>query len=176
MLAAAVYTTSISAEDQFKWMKDLEGDWSLSEASRQEGGTTKHKVVAPHVGTDHVAMSFSVIGNGSTIQESLMPGTAKEMATMYHCDDFAKCSKVVATHYCTKRNQPQFIATSQIAANRMDFSCDMSTSLCQSDNNHIHHISHELSNDNDHLKVEYTTFVGGLKKKISVYHFDRLER
>jgi hypothetical protein len=162
-----------AADERFTWMKGLEGDWKLSAADVQEGGATRHKLVAPHVGSGRTAMSFRVIGNGSTIQESLLPGTGKEMATMYHCDGFASCGSVVATHYCTKRNQPQFVVAEQTDPDRMVFECDASSALCQSDANHIHRIAHQLSNEGAHLKVTYTTWVDGGQKKNSIYHFDR---
>ena len=83
--------------------KSLEGDWVLSDVSKQQGKATKHKLVAPLVGTDKVAMNFKLVGKGSTVQESPLPGTKKEMVSMYHCKD-SKCSQVKATHYCVKQN------------------------------------------------------------------------
>jgi hypothetical protein len=79
----------------------------LSPADEQEGGATKKGPAVKLVGTDNTAISFRVIGNGGTIQENLLPDTAKEMATMYHCNDFKDCSKVQATHYCAMQNQPE---------------------------------------------------------------------
>jgi len=81
----------------------------LSPASEQEGGATKKGPAAKLVGTDNTAISFKVIGKGRTIQENLLPGTGKEMATMYHCNDFNDCSKVQATHYGAKQNQPELM-------------------------------------------------------------------
>ncbi len=168
--------SSAMAEDGplavYKWMQQLEGDWVLSPAESQEGKATKHNVVAPMVGTDQLGMSFRVIGAGSTVQESLLPGTSREMVTMYHCQDMG-CSKVKATHYCVKQNQPQMLAVQEIKDGRVLFDCDMSTSLCQSWDDHVHTISHELSAEGKHLKTTYSSFMNGEHTKDSIYHFDK---
>jgi len=156
----------------YKWMQQLEGDWVLSPAANQEGKATKHNVVAPMVGGDETAMNFRVIGAGSTVQESLLPGTSREMVTMYHCQDTG-CSQLQATHYCVKQNQPQMVAARKIDDSGVIFNCDMSTSLCQSWDDHVHTISHELSEDGRHLKTTYSSFMNGEHTKDSVYHFDK---
>lgn len=169
---AAALAQADSNRTSYAWMTKLHGDWALSPAAQQEGKATKHKVVAPLVGTDKVAMSFRVIGKGSTVQENLLPGTGKEMATMYHCNDFKACSQVRGTHYCAKQNQPAVVLEKN-SGNQISFACDMNTALCQSNEEHVHNISHELSNSGKHLKTTYTIFKDGKFKKNSTYHFDR---
>jgi hypothetical protein len=168
--------SSAVAEDSsiavFKWMRELEGDWALSPVATQEGKATSHSVVAPMVGGDQVAMSFRVIGAGSTVQESLLPGTPREMVTMYHCQD-TECSQIKATHYCVKQNQPQMTAANTANDNSVVFNCDMSTALCQSWDDHVHSITHEVSADGTHLKTTYSSFMNGEHTKNSVYHFDK---
>ena len=156
----------------YKWMQQLEGDWVLSPAVIQEGAATKHNLVAPMVGSDQVAMSFRIIGAGSTVQESLLPGTPREMVTMYHCQDLG-CLQVKATHYCVKQNQPQMVASTEIKDGGVIFNCDMNTSLCQSWDDHVHAISHELSADGNRLKTTYSSFMNGEHTKDSIYHFDK---
>jgi len=168
--------SSVAAENSplavYKWMQQLEGDWVLSSAESQEGKATSHSVVAPMVGSDLVAMSFRLIGAGSTVQESLLPGTSREMVTMYHCQDTG-CAQVKATHYCVKQNQPQMVAAQETMDGRVIFECDMTTELCQSWDDHVHAISHELSDDGNHLKTTYSSFMNGEHTKDSVYHFDK---
>jgi hypothetical protein len=54
------------------------------------------------------------------------------------------------------------------------FDCDMSTKLCNSDEDHIHKIILELSDEDDHLKASYLAWKDKkLRKKHSIYHFDR---
>ena len=160
------------AQQIYNSMKSLEGDWKLSSADRQEGKATKHKLVAPLVGTDTIGMNFKVIGKGSTVQESLLPDTKKEMVSMYHCIDNA-CSQVKATHYCVKQNQPEMAADLSSTKVSLSYDCDMDTALCQSGQDHIHKISHEVSNDGNHLKTTYTSWKDGKYLKDSIYHFDR---
>ena len=98
--------------------------------------------------------------------------TKKEMVTMYHCKDVA-CSEVKATHYCVKQNQPEMLVDISSTSTRLIYNCDMSTELCQSKQNHVHKITHELSNNGSHLKTTYTSFDDGRYLKDSIYHFDR---
>jgi hypothetical protein len=160
--------------DHYKTLTLLAGDWVLSPVDAQEGGTTKEGTAAKLIDTDTTAMSFRVIGMGSTVQENLLPGTDKEMATMYHCNDFKSCSQIQAKHYCAKRNQPELILD---AANSTEsviiMACDMNTPLCNSVEGHVHLINHELSQDNNHLKTTYTIYSNGKFEKVSIYHFDR---
>lgn len=160
--------------NNFRTLTLLDGDWVLSPADQQEGGATKKAPAAKLVGTDGTALRFKVIGKGSTVQENLLPGTGKEMATMYHCNDFRDCSQIQATHYCAKQNQPELLLDAARSTENVVFmTCDMNTPLCNSADAHVHVIRHELSQDNNHLKTTYTIYKGGKPEKNSVYHFDR---
>lgn len=162
------------AQNNYNALAALQGEWKLASANQQEGGTTKKGPALKLIGTDHTAISFKVIGKGSTVQENLLPGTKKEMATMYHCDDFKKCSKVKATHYCAKQNQPELVLDTANSSNKIiSMACNMSNPTCNSNKGHVHKIKHELSKDSNHLKTSYTIFKGGKFKKNSVYHFVR---
>ena len=167
-----------TAWELFDWMESaLAGEWRLSAPETQSGTESyKHPALIPLAGTDTTAMAFKLIGGEVTIQEDLLPGTAKQMVTMYHCKDIA-CTNLKATHYCSKQNQPEFLANlSESTPTRIVFECDMSTELCQSDEDHIHRIVHELSNGGKHLKSSYFAWK---EKKLhtthSIYHFDRKE-
>ena len=163
-----------NAVDNYKTLTILDGVWVLSPADVQEGGATKKEPAKELIGTDETAMAFKVVGKGSAVQENLLPDTEKEMVTMYHCNDFKNCSQVQAKHYCAKQNQPELILDT---VNSNDvvivMACDMSTPLCNSANDHVHMIKHELSQDNNHLKTTYTISGGGKLQKNSIYHFDR---
>jgi len=164
--------TAGSPQDWYNFMTRLSGDWALADATRQEGKATLNKVVVPLVGTGKTAMSFKVIGKGSTVQENLLPGTGKEMATMYHCDKFANCKEVRASHYCAKRNQPQFVLASAGEA-AISFRCDSKNEVCRSSEGHVHQIQHEISPDGKNLKTTYTIYEQGRRKSDSIYHFVR---
>ena len=173
IMAFSVYAdTSTDAKKTYQWMTNLQGEWILSSADKQQGKATKHKLVAPIVGTDTTAMSFNLVGKGSTVQENLLPGNKKEMVTMYHCQDIG-CDQVKATHYCAKKNQPEMTADKSSGSNTLVFNCDMRTTLCQSKEDHVHKITHQVSNDGKHLTTTYTSWKDGKYLKDSVYNFDR---
>ena len=171
--AAAENTT---AWELFDWMDNaLKGEWKLSPADQQINTESyKHKAVLPLAGTETTAMAFKLIGGEVTIQEDLLPYTAKQMVTMYHCKDIA-CTNLKATHYCSKQNQPEFIANlKESTPTKFVFDCDMSTELCRSDEDHVHTIIHELSKGGKHLKSSYYSWKD--QKPLtnsSIYHFDR---
>ena len=173
LVANSVWATT-SSLNHYKTLTLLDGDWMLSSAEEQEGGATKKGPAAKLLDTDNTAISFTVIGKGSTLQESLLPGTGKEMATMYHCNDFNNCSQVQARHYCAKQNQPELVLDTAKSNDRVIVMvCDMNTLLCNSAETHVHAIKHELSQDNNHLKTTYTVYSNGKSEKHSIYHFDR---
>lgn len=155
----------------------LDGEWSFSAEDKQVGTTGAHKCksISHLVGTDDTAMAYKVIAGGTTLQEDLFPGTKKQMVTMYHCNSIHNCTELKATHYCAKRNQPQFLLnTKESTDEKIVFDCDMSTELCNSDEDHVHKIIHELSEDGEHLKSSYLGWKNQkLNKKNSIYHFDR---
>lgn len=158
--------------NNYKTIASLNGDWKLAPASMQEGGTTKKGPAAKLLNTDKTAIRFKVIGKGSTVQESLLPDTGKEMATMYHCNNFKNCTKVQAKHYCAKQNQPELtLDTDKTSKNVISMVCDKNNAVCNSNSGHVHKITHELSKDNSQLKATYTIFKNGKFKKNSIYHF-----
>ena len=159
----------------YKTLTLMKGDWKLSPANQQEGGATKKGPAAKLMDTDTVAMRFKVIGKGSTVQESILPDTGKEMATMYHCNESKNCKQVEAKHYCVKQNQPELVLdTKKSTDSTIVMNCDVRSPLCNSTEAHIHNIKHELSQDNNHLKSTYTSYKNSKVQKKSIYHFDRI--
>lgn len=164
--------------DMYEHMRTvLTGSWVLSAEDKQidTTGAYKNKLVFPLVGTDITALAYKPIGFGSSLQEDLLPETKKQMVTMYHCDDYVDCSKLLATHYCTKMNQPQFIWNAKNSTKeKIIFDCDMETTLCKSNEDHIHQIIFEFSNEGKHLKSSYLGWTDQKpNKKNSIYHFDK---
>jgi len=175
-------TSAIAKEmepiDMYEYMRTaLSGEWSLSPADKQLNttGAYKNKLVLPLVGTDITALVYKAIGFGSTLQEELLLNTKKQMVTMYHCDDYVDCTQLLATHYCTKMNQPQFILDlKKSTQKKIIFDCNMETELCKSNEDHIHKIILEFSNKGEHLKSSYLGWTDQKpNKKNSIYHFDK---
>ena len=57
--------------NNYKTLTLLGGDWMLSPLAEQEGGATKKGPAAKLIGTDETAISFKVIGKGSTTGKPL---------------------------------------------------------------------------------------------------------
>jgi hypothetical protein len=160
--------------------KLLNKGWSLSPAEKQIDTTGAHKnrAIAHLVGTKEIGTEYKVIGRGATLEEILLPNTTKSMVTMYHCNSYTNCTQMKATHYCAKQNQPQFILNlDETNEEKFVFDCDMRTELCNSAEDHIHKIILELSKEENHLKASYLAWKDKkLRKKHSIYHFDRLKK
>lgn len=176
LIGLSLFVNSVWANspalNNYKALTSLKGDWKLAPMGMQEGGATKKGPAAKLINTDKTAISFKVIGKGSTVQESLLPGTGKEMATMYHCNDFENCTRVKAKHYCAKQNQPEFILDAKkTSKDVISMACDKNNSVCKSNDAHVHKITHELSKDSSQLKTTYTIFKNGKMKKNAIYHF-----
>lgn len=167
-------STAIQVYDQMNEI--LNGDWVLSIESKQEGTSSyKNPAISFLVGSNKTAISYKTIGRGSTLQEDLLPNTKKQMVTMYFCDKYYDCRELRATHYCAKRNNPEFILNEEETTDtKIVFDCNMDTPLCNSDDDHVHKIIHELSNNNTHLKSSYLGWTYQKpNKKNSIYHFDK---
>jgi hypothetical protein len=179
---ATLISTSLTAQplepiDIYEHMRTaLNGDWKLSAKDKQlDTSSYKNKYVLPMVGTNTTALAFKDIGFGSTLQEDLLPNSKKQMVTMYHCDDYVDCEQLLATHYCTKMNQPSFILDVKASTKeKIIFDCNMETALCTSGEDHIHQIILEFSNAGKHLKSSYLGWTNQKpNKKNSIYHFDK---
>ncbi len=161
----------------YEQMQDiLDGKWVLSHESKQTGTTSyKNPAIAFLVGTDATAVAYKTIGKGATLQEDLLPDTKKQMVTMYFCNHYLNCTQLKATHYCAKRNNPEFILNEKLTTkDKIVFDCNMNTPLCNSDEDHVHQIILELSNNNTHLKSSYLGWTNQRpNKKNSIYHFDK---
>lgn len=78
-----------TADAAFAKLQSLAGEWS---------GTVTEKGTGPKA-----LVQYRLIGNRSTVVETLFPGTSHEMVTMFH----RNAGRVVLTHYCAMGNQPE---------------------------------------------------------------------
>lgn len=108
LLAACASTPrapSSEAAAQFERLKQLAGDWvAVNGTDMAAGGAS---------------VSYRVSGGGSTVIETLFPGTPSEMVSVYHTAD----GQLVMTHYCAVGNQPFMVARPQTQADRLAFEC-----------------------------------------------------
>jgi len=75
----------LTSGEAFARLKALDGTWKGKSAEIPE-----------------LTVTYHVTGGGTTVQETLFPGTPHEMITMYTLDG----GELVATHYCAAGNQP----------------------------------------------------------------------
>ena len=169
---ASLITSShaVDAKEIFASMEELNGKWILSKSKKQQGSCAFAKETLEKI---KVGVAFKYIGMDTAMQEDLLPGTARQMVTMYHCKDIA-CTTLKATHYCVKKNQPEFLLNLEKSTDeKFVFDCDMSTELCTSDENHVHQIVHEL--DDEELTIHYNSWKNKQPIKSTVCHFEKSE-
>ncbi len=69
---------------------------------------------------------------------------------------------------------PRLLANlDESTAQTLIFDCDMDTALCASDEDHVHRITHSLSDDGTQLTTTYVSWKDGEHRKESVYVFER---
>jgi hypothetical protein len=100
--ASVTHATSPGADAAFERLVALKGDWVNADAPAGSQGT--------------IVASYRVTAGGSTVIETLMPGQAEEMITVYYKEG----GKIALTHYCMLGNQPRMRAT-ELQGNVLSF-------------------------------------------------------
>jgi hypothetical protein len=121
---------------RFEALKKLAGDWV---AVGKDGKPT-----------DQVISSFRITSAGTALQETIMPGTEKEMVTLYHLDG----DDLVLTHYCMLGNQPHMRAEPGGDVNSITFKFTGATNLKSTDEHHMNEVTFTLDGG-DHFKAEW---------------------
>jgi hypothetical protein len=123
----------------FEKMKSLAGTWQAD---------TK--------GMGKVTVTYRVVAGGSTVMETIAPGTNHEMVTMYHMDD----EDLVLTHYCVLGNQPRMKAQKDSKDGTLDFRCTGGSNMKCATDEHMHSAMFTFT-DADHLTAEWGNMKGG---------------
>ena len=118
-------------------LKALAGDWVAAEDTEM---TKKGDLVA----------RYAVTAGGSAVVETVFPGKAHEMVTVYHADG----SDLVLTHYCMEGNQPRMRAKNAQGP-RFDFAYDGGTNIDPKVDRHMHSAWVELLGA-DEIRSEWT--------------------
>jgi hypothetical protein len=119
---SASMDTSADAKAAFERIKGLSGSWS------GVGGTEM----------PNMDVNYRVTAGGSTVEETLFPGTPHEMVTMYHLDG----DRIMLTHYCALGNQPTMVGSpvgsmrGDVATIRFQFAS--ATNLASPQAGHMH--------------------------------------
>jgi hypothetical protein len=105
---------------QFEKLKGLAGTWVAADKDGKP--------------TDEVVWVIRVTAGGSTVQETLFPGTPMEMVSVYHRDG----ADLVMTHYCMLGNQPRHRADPTSAPNQIKWVFTGGTNLDPAKDKHMH--------------------------------------
>lgn len=158
LAAAVVSGLAVRAEDKpakpaaqaFERLKKLEGEWTLPEG--------KGKFV------------YKLIAAGTTVEETLMPGTPHEMVTMYHVDG----EDLVLTHYCSCGNQPHMKAKLD-DPKKLAFTYDGGGNLDPKKDKHMHEAIITFVDD-DHMKSEWKLWENGAEKAVHAFDLTRVKK
>jgi hypothetical protein len=139
------------SEQAFDRLTSLQGEW---------------KGMADGVNT---TLIYTLTANGSTLMEQCRPEKGHEMITMFTVDG----DHLIATHYCSAKNQPQ-MATPAItdAQKPLAFSLVRVTGLKSPGDFHNTGLT-VIEEDNDHLTQEWLYDAKGRSGK-NVFHFTRV--
>jgi len=153
-LAAPPTSPSSSGLERFK---SLAGDWVAAE----DGPMSKKG--------DLVAR-YAVSAAGTAVVETVFPGRAHEMVTVYHADG----ADLVLTHYCMEGNQPRMRAR-ETEGPRFDFAYDGGTNIDPARDRHMHSASFEFVSA-DEIRNEWTELADGKTVLVVKSHLVRKGR
>ena len=106
--------------------------------------------------TDKVVSVVKVTAGGSAVQETIFPGQAMEMVSIYHLDK----GDLVMTHYCMLGNQPRMKADAKSPANQIRFLFDGGSNFDPKKDMHMHEGTLTFI-DADHIEFSGQAWVDG---------------
>ncbi len=127
--------------DALKAMKALAGTWEGTHV--MDGKEVPGKI------------EYKVSSNGSTVVETMFPGSPHEMVNVYH----DKSGTLAMTHYCSVGNQPHLDLTA-MKENRLSFSLSSKDNEDLGHEGHMHDLTITIVDDN-HIKQEWSYFEKG---------------
>jgi hypothetical protein len=147
----ALAADKTKSEEAFDRLTSLQGEWK----GKADGVDT--------------ILIYTLTANASVLMEQCRPENGHEMITMFTVDG----DHLIATHYCSAKNQPQ-MATSPItdAQKPLAFSLVQITGLKSPDAFHNTGLT-VIQEDNDHLTQEWLYQSKGRTGK-NVFHFTRV--
>src|SRR5215831_20606874 len=153
VVAAALAAGKTTSEEAFDRLASLKGEWK----GAMDGVNT--------------TLIYTLTANGSALMEQCRPEKGPEMITMFTIDG----DHLIATHYCSAKNQPQ-MATPAItdAQKPLAFSLVRVTGLKSPADFHNTGLT-VIQEDNDHLTQEWLYDARGKSGK-NVFQFTRVRR
>jgi hypothetical protein len=151
--SAALAADKTKSEEAFDRLTSLKGEWK----GEMSGVTT--------------TLIYRVTANGSVLMEECRPENGREMITMFTVDG----DHLIATHYCSAKNQPQMAtSTSADAQEPLAFSLVRVTGLKSAYDWHNTGLT-VIQEDNDHLTQEWSYQFKGKAGK-NIFHFTRVRQ
>jgi len=135
-------------------MKGLAGVWEGTSNMPKEGGK--------------VRVEYRLSSGGSSVVETLFPGTADEMISVYYDNK----GQLTMTHYCALRNQPRMKLQNADAQN-LHFMFVDGSNIDPMKDAHMHSLTISFV-DKDHIIQKWTLFVDGQEKGTSVFELSRV--
>src|SRR5204863_8731205 len=154
VIASAVLAgDKTKSEQAFDRLTSLQGEWT----GQIDGVNT--------------TLIYTLTANGSALMEQCRPEKGPEMITMFTVDG----DHLIATHYCSARNQPR-MATAAIsdAQKPLAFSLVRVTGLKSPDDFHNTGLT-VIQEDNDHLTQEWSYQHKGKTGK-NIFRFTRVRQ
>ena len=139
-----------------KAMKALAGTW--------EGTHIMHGKEIP------AKIEYKVSSNGSTVVETMFPGSPKhEMVNVYH----DKFGKLAMTHYCSVGNQPHLDLVA-MEGKTLSFSLSSEDTVHLADEGHMHDFKITVV-DSSHMKQEWSFFEKGKQGGMTTFDLVRVQ-
>jgi hypothetical protein len=110
--------------------------------------------------TNQVVSIIKVTASGSAVHETLFPGQAMEMMSVYHRDG----EDLVMTHYCALGNQPRMKADPKSPPNQICFKFAGGSNLDPAKDMHMHEGTLTFIDD-DHIEFSGVCWAGGKPDK-----------
>jgi hypothetical protein len=129
------HVSGASTNAGFEKMKTLVGTWVNPDKDGKP--------------TDEVVSVIKLTSGGSAIHETLFPGQAMEMISVYTADG----PDLLMTHYCMLGNQPRMKASTKTIGNKLNFEFAGGTNLDPKKDKHMHAAVLTIV-DADHYEVE----------------------
>jgi hypothetical protein len=151
---AAPATANPAAPAGLERLKTLAGEW----VSAEDGEMAKKGALVAR---------YAVTASGSAVVETVFPGSAHEMVTVYHADG----SDLVLTHYCMEGNQPRMRAKAP-RGSRIEFAYDGGTNIDPARDRHMSSAVLDLASP-DEIRSQWTELAEGKVAFVAKTHLVR---
>ena len=143
-----------SGSKEYERMRQLVGVWESTSNVGKEG--------------QPVRVEYRLTAGGSTIVETLFPGTPEEMISVYHDNQ----GKLSMTHYCMLQNQPS-MKLLNAGADRLDFILAEGNGINPEKDPHMHALTISFV-DKDHIVQNWTLLEGGKETGVTRLNLSRV--